>query len=146
MIPPWAWSGQAQHWVHLASVADPELAQAVRARATEVVPDRFFIVPTETDEGRVYRVSCGPYMREALAEQLLAEVRRAGFTGAWISRDAPVAPAPAAAAGRGEGTPLAGGLDPALYDDAGAGAFVDRAPPGHGLHRLRRDDAGARDR
>jgi hypothetical protein len=137
-----AWGEQAQHWVNLASVADPEVAQAIRARATEVIPDRFFIVPVETEDGRLYRVTGGPYMREALAEQLLAEARRAGFTGAWVSRQA------AATAGlrSAEGGTLYSGLDPALYDGAGAGAFVDRAPPGHALHRLRREDGGARER
>lgn len=135
-------AGEVQHWVNLASVADPETAQEIRDRATAVVPDRFFIVPVETDAGRAYRVSGGPYLRESLAEQLLGEVRRAGFAEAWISR-APAmhsdTPGVGAAAEQTDAAPPAG-LDPALYDGVGSAALVDRAPPGHALHRLRRGD------
>jgi hypothetical protein len=139
----WVCAAEHQYWVNLAGVADPDAAEAVRRRAAAALPDRFVIQPVDAEEGRVYRVVCGPYLRESLARQLLSDARRAGFAEAWLSGSPVDSAGQIGASGAVSGDEQsAQGVDPAIYDQAGADTFVDRAPPDHQLHRLRREADG----
>lgn len=126
------------HWVNLGRTPDPEQAQALRDRARAALPDQVVIIPEDGSDGRSYRVASGPYMRRGLAEQLLGDARRSGFRDAWLSA-APLAQGIAPTRLPGAAPEVeADGADAGRYDAAGADAFVDRAPAGHELHKLRR--------
>jgi hypothetical protein len=126
------------HWVNLGRTPDPEQAQALRDRARAALPDQAVIIPEDGSDGRSYRVASGPYMRRGLAEQLLGDARRSGFRDAWLS-PAPLAQGIARTRSAGAAAELgADGTDAGRDDAMGADAFVDRAPAGHELHKLRR--------
>lgn len=124
----------AMHWINLGAMADPDQAQALRERAAAALPDQVVIISEDTPKGRAYRVAGGPYMRRELAEQLLREARRSGFRDAWLSS----APLAAGMTGTDPVLPEAGAGVTDRYDAARADGFVDRAPAGHELHKLRR--------
>ena len=73
-----------EYWVSIASFKAMDQAENGARQASERLPDSFSVAPATTPNGFFYRVVAGPYLSREIADHMLEESRRNGYTDAWI--------------------------------------------------------------
>ena len=139
-----------EYWVSVASHKALDQAESAAREASERLPDQFTVAPATTPTGFFYRVVAGPYLSRDVADRLLEESHRIGYTDAWIfSEEALAMPVFAdelevsgvdststGEALPGEGPEFAPAPAPPRRN---APDLVEEAPEGYSLNRLYRD-------
>jgi len=59
-------------------------AEISQRDASSLLPESFSITQANTDKGFFYRVVAGPYLTREIADHMMNEARRGGFSGAWV--------------------------------------------------------------
>lgn len=74
----------SEYWVSVGSYRTYAEAETAREKAGARLPESFSIAEAELDSGLWYRVQSGPYLSKDIADHLVDEARRQGFTSPWV--------------------------------------------------------------
>lgn len=76
--------GEAEYWVSVGSYKNLVNAEIAQREASAKLPESFSISEADTSLGFFLRVVAGPYLTREIADHMLGEAQRAGFSSAWI--------------------------------------------------------------
>jgi len=74
----------SEYWVSVGSYRSYSEAEAAREKAGMRLPESFSISEANLDSGLWYRVMAGPYLTKEIADHMVDEARRQGFTSPWV--------------------------------------------------------------
>ncbi|MDG1134566.1 MAG: SPOR domain-containing protein, partial [Pseudomonadales bacterium] len=85
---------QTTYQVSVGSYKNQANAERAAAKAARELGDGYYVEPTQTANGNIYRVVSEPFLSRSAADLVSAKARQANISGAWVlTRDRPVAQA-----------------------------------------------------